>query len=388
MIIHVDMDAFYASVEERDRPEIKGYPVIVGGNANGRGVVAAANYAARKYGIHSAMPAITAKRLCPNAIFLKPRIKYYAQVSKNIRAIFYRYTPLVEPLSLDEAFLDVSGCERLHGSAENIGLKIKSEIKKELELVASVGIAHNKFLAKLASDIEKPNGFVAIDANSVETYLSPLPVSRLWGVGKAAEKSLGKINVSTIGGLQKLPLATLENQFGRWGTRLWELSRGIDQREVIPDHTAKSISNERTFFHDIGDLRILKSTLLPLTEQVARRLREAGLQARTVNIKVRFSSFRTITRAQTLERHTNITRDLWRVAATLLENKIPLSGKKVRLIGIGVSKLSQDQEQAELFVSPERARLKTVDEVVDKVNSRFGSTTLKRGLGINQKIRN
>lgn len=391
MIIHIDMDAFYASVEERDRPELRGQPIIVGGSADGRGVVSAASYAARKFGVHSAMPAAAAKRLCPNGIFLRPRIKYYAEISRNIREIFFRYTPLVEPLSLDEAFLDVSGCERLHGTAENIGAKIKSEIKNEIDLVASVGIASNKFLAKLASDIDKPDGFVVVGKNSVETYLAPLPVTRLWGVGKAAEKTLSKLNVFTIGDLQKLPVSTLETQFGRWGTRLWQLSRGIDSRKVVPDHTAKSISNERTFRNDISDRRILKSIMLSLTEQVARRLRDANLQTKTVTIKLRFSNFRTITRSQTLDTHTNITRELWKVAGSLLENNLPESKYAMRLIGVGVSNFEQSHDQAGqqtgLFSNPERSKLKRVDQVVDTVNKRFGPTMLKLGLGLSDKSR-
>ena len=232
MIIHIHMDQFYASVEEQDYPELRGLPFIIGGNADGSGVVAATNYEARKYGVQNAMPVTTAKRLCPKALFLRPRTKYYAEVAKKIHAILFRYTQKVESLSLAEAFLDVEDCEYLHGPAEDIGRKIKSEIKNELGLVASVGIATNKFLAKLASNIDKPDGFVFVDQIFMETYLAPLPVSRLWGVGKVAEKSLAKLDVHTIGDIQQLSVSTLENQFGRWGKRLWELSRGIDERDV------------------------------------------------------------------------------------------------------------------------------------------------------------
>jgi nucleotidyltransferase/DNA polymerase involved in DNA repair len=235
LILHIDMDAFYASVEERDRPELAGQPVIVGGTPEGRGVVAAANYEVRKYGVHSAMPAATAKRLCPQAVFLRPRMDYYAEVSKQIRAIFGRYTPLVEPLSLDEAFLDVTGTEGLFGPPAELGRQIKREIRDELRLTASAGVARNKFLAKIASDLDKPDGFVVVEPGREQEFLDPLPIGRLWGVGRATGGKLEKLGVQTIGQLRQLSSELLTEQFGKHGGHLWQLAHCIDDRKVVPD---------------------------------------------------------------------------------------------------------------------------------------------------------
>lgn len=239
MILHVDMDAFYASVEERDRPELAGKPLIVGGTPEGRGVVAAANYAVRKFGVHSAMPAATALRLCPHAVVLPPRLHYYAQVSEQIRDNFLRYTPLVEPLSLDEAFLDVTGSEPLFGPSATIGRRIKLAIHDELRLVASVGVAPNKFLAKIASDLEKPDGFVVVDAERIQQFLDPLPVGRLWGVGRVAGQVFEQMGVSTIGQVRRLSAEALRERFGQVGDHLWQLAHGIDERRVVPDREAR-----------------------------------------------------------------------------------------------------------------------------------------------------
>ena len=266
MILHVDMDAFYASIEERERPELAGKPLIVGGTPQGRGVVAAANYAAREYGVHSAMSAARARHLCPHATFLRPRMQLYAQVGSKIREIFHRYTPLVEPLSLDEAFLDVAGCEALFGNAETIGRRIRDDIASELRLAASVGVAPNKFLAKIASDLKKPNGFVVVPPDGVQEFLDPLPVGRLWGVGRASGRVFDKIGVHTIGQLRRLPEDLLVDHFVSHGTHLARLARGIDDRRVVPDRVAKSISHETTFPQNVCDPHILEAWLLDLTE--------------------------------------------------------------------------------------------------------------------------
>src|SRR5439155_7141135 len=286
-ILHVDMDAFYASVEQRDRPELRGLPVIVGGSAEGRGVVCAASYEARKFGVHSAMPAVTARRLCPQGIFLPPRMEHYAQISRQIREIFQSFTPLIEPLSLDEAFLDVRGCEGLFGSAPEIARKIKERVRAETELTASVGVAANKFLAKLASDLKKPDGLVVIEPTQVEAILAPLPVGRIWGVGAKGEKRLHALGIRTIGQLAALPEQVLVDHFGDNGRHLWRLARGIDDRQVVPDEEAKSISTETTFARDIGDRDVLRSWLLDLVEHLGRRLRRVGVHARTIELKVR-----------------------------------------------------------------------------------------------------
>ena len=278
MILHVDMDAFYASVEERERPELAGRPLIVGGTPEGRGVVAAANYEVRKYGVHSAMPTSKALRLCPQAIVLPPRLGYYAEVSEQIRAVFDRYTPLVEPLSLDEAFLDVTGSEPLFGSSVAIGREIKQTIRDQLRLTASVGVAPNKFLAKIASDLQKPDGFVVVEDDQVQDFLGPLPVGRLWGVGRVANQVFDRLGIKTIGDVRRMPVDVLHRHFGQMGEHLFQLSRGVDERRVVPDRDAKSISHETTFATDIDDLEALRAWVAELAEQVAWRLRHYTIE--------------------------------------------------------------------------------------------------------------
>jgi len=385
-ILHIDMDAFYASVEEREQPELQGKPVVVGGSRKRRGVVSAANYEARKFGIHSAMPAVTAHRLCPQAVFLPVRMDFYAKISREIRQIFGRYTPLVEPLSLDEAFLDVTGSEGLFGSAVTIGRAIKRAIRDELNLVASVGAAPNKFLAKIASDLEKPDGFVVVDAGRIQDFLDPLPVTRLWGVGKQSNKVLQRLRVETIADLRRLPVEVLHDHFGSHGEHLWQLAHGIDDRRVVPDREAKSISHETTFAEDISDGDALKAWLLDLTDQVARRLRRHQLRGRTVQIKVRYGDFRTITRAQSLPQPTNSTDELWHIVRELFDRAAVQ--QPVRLLGMGVSELRQgDAVQGLLFDQEEAQQQSRIDEVGDQVRDRFGSGALRRGATLGHKPR-
>lgn len=377
-IIHVDMDAFFASVEVRDRPELAGRAVIVGGTPEGRGVVAAANYEARSYGVHSAMPAARARRLCPRAVILPVRMAHYAAVSREIRTIFERYTPLVEPLSLDEAFLDVTASERLFGSAQDIARRIKREIAAELNLVASVGVAPNKFLAKLASDLEKPDGFVVVRCGQEQAFLDPLPVGRLWGVGRAAMGTLARLGITTIGQLRRCPRALLEERFGKAGAQLWRLAHGIDQRPVVPEREAKSFSNESTFAVDIDDTLILQDQLRTLSAQVAQRLRHAGLKAWTVQIKVRFADFRTITRARTLPAATDITRELSCAAVNLLIDRVPARHPPVRLLGVAASGLTREPSQGDLFASAAREQHSRLDAVADRIEARFGAGKARR----------
>ena len=380
MILHADMDAFYASVEERDRPELVGKPVIVGGSAEKRGVVCAANYVARKYGVHSAMPAITAHRLCPQGVFLPPRIDYYAEISGQIRTIFERFTPLVEPLSLDEAFLDVTGSEHLFGPAVEIGRQIKEAIRQELRLVASVGVAPNKFLAKIASDLKKPDALVVVEPDNVHEFLDPLPVERLWGVGKQSSKVFQRLGIRTIGQLRQWPLGVLQSRFGSSGEYLWQLAHGIDDRSVVPEREAKSISHETTFEHDIADMEVLRAWLLDLTEQVGCRLRRHGLRGRTVQLKVRFADFSLITRSQTLPEPTDITYELWQAADELLCQRLPADHLSVRLIGMGVSGLDDSgQVQGLLFDQQDRQKQTRLDTVADQVKARFGAGAMRRG---------
>ncbi len=380
MIIHVDMDAFYASVEERDRPEIKGKPVAVGGTPEGRGVVAAANYKAREFGIHSAMPMARAKRLCKDLIILPARHDHYAEVSREIRAIFHRFTPLVEPLALDEAFLDVTASRRLFGTAPAIGRRIKQEIRSELKLTASVGVGPNKYVAKVASDLKKPDGLVVVDPQNVQPFLDPLPVSRLWGVGKVADGRLAEYGIRTIGQLRMMQPDFLEKLFGNWGEQLWKLSQGIDERPVVPDHEAKSISHETTFPEDLTDRIVLMEKLMELTDQVARRLRRNGLSGRTVQVKIRFTDFRTMTRSRKLKRPSHTTRDLWKTAAGLLNSNLPKTHPGIRLIGMGVQDLSSGlPHQRDLFDQAGDDRQKKIDEASDRIRDRFGDSILRRG---------
>ncbi|HBJ38076.1 MAG TPA: DNA polymerase IV [Planctomycetaceae bacterium] len=386
MILHVDMDAFYAAIEERDRPELVGKPVIVGGSPDGRGVVAAANYAVRAFGVHSAMPTSTALRLCPHMIILPVRMAHYAAISHQIRDIFFRYTPLVEPLSLDEAFLDVTGCRQLFGDAATIAKRIKQDIKQETGLVASVGVAPNKFLAKIASDLEKPDALVIVDPAKVIEFLDPLPVGRLWGVGKVTGKAMQRLGVETIGQLRLLSLETLKVTFGDSGEHFWRLAQGIDDRSVVPDRDAKSISHETTFSADISDIELLRCWLIDLTEQVARRLRRHDRIGRTVQIKLRFSDFSTITRSRTLPKPTDVTQEILQTAQDLLTEAFRSSrgtgSKSIRLIGVGVSGLDQSRDvQPLLFDDPDEQRhvkQKDLDRVADAVRERFGNAALKR----------
>jgi DNA polymerase-4 len=380
MILHADMDAFYASIEQRDRPELAGKPVIVGGTPQKRGVVSAANYVARRYGVHSAMPAVTAHRLCPQGVFLHPRIDYYAEVSGQIREIFERFTPLVEPLSLDEAFLDVTGSEHLFGPAAEIGRQIKQAVRQEIRLVVSVGVAPNKFLAKIASDLKKPDALVVVEPGHVQEFLDPLPVERLWGVGKQGSKVFQRLGIRTIGQLRQWPLDVLQSRFGSNGEYLWQLAQGIDDRPVVPEREAKSISNETTFERDIADLEVLRAWLVDLVEQVGWRLRQHRLRGRTVHLKVRFADFALITRSQTLPEPTDITHELWQVADELLCQRLPVGHLPVRLVGMGVSGLDDTgQVQGMLFDGEQREKQSRMDAVADQVKEKFGFDAIRRG---------
>lgn len=378
-ILHVDMDAFYASVEQREHPELKGQPVIVGG-IGGRGVVSAASYEARGFGVHSALPMATARRLCPQGIFLPVRMKHYAAISRQIREIFLAFTPLVEPLSLDEAFLDVRGCEGLFGPAAEIARQIKCRIKAETGLIASVGVAPNKFLAKLASDYGKPDGFMVLTPDQVAGILAPLPVSRIWGVGPKGEKRLRALGIHTIGQLAALPERVLIDHFGEAGPTLRRLALGQDDRRVVPDREAKSISTETTFAHDIGDRQLLRDWLLELVDHLASRLRHEGLYARTVEVKIRSSDFRTRNRSVTLDEATNLTNVLWQAVAELFERSLSRECLPVRLLGVGATKLVRDPcVQRGLFDGETREQQGALDQAIDAIRGKFGRGAIRRG---------
>lgn len=374
------MDAFYASVEQRDQPDLAGKPVVVGGTAQQRGVVAAASYEARNFGIHSAMPSSQAIRLCPEAIFVPMRMNYYREISDQIQDIFLRYTPLVEPLSLDEAFLDVTDSTRLFGDASEIGKSIKNDILTELRLTASIGIASNKFLAKIASDLEKPDGFVRIPEPS-QAFLDNLPVTRLWGIGEVTSGKLAKIGIHTIADFRLTDKKVLEKALGHRARQLLRLANGVDDRKVTPEIETKSISRETTFVTDIQDIETLEASLMHLTEDVAVRLRRKNLFTRTVGIKLRFADFHTITRDKTHVEPTNVTQPIWKSVQNLLHSAIGGTNFRIRLIGVHLQSLESEPEQKNLlFDRNELQRQSQVDLVVDSINERFGTSTVHRGI--------
>lgn len=379
-IVHVDMDAFYASVEVLDDPSLRGRPVIVGGTPEGRGVVAAASYEARRFGVHSALSAARARQLCPQGVFLRPRMARYAEVSEQVFAVFAVFTPLIEPLSIDEAFLDVTGCQRLFGPAAAIGRALKVRIRADVGLVASVGVAPNKFLAKLASELEKPDGFVVIEQAEAVARLADLPVGRLWGVGEVTERELVARGVRRVRDLLACDAEALTALLGRHARGLRELALGIDDRPVVPDAEAKSIGAETTFARDIADEPALREEINELVERVARRLRAAGLRARTVHLKARYPDFTTVTRAVTLPTATARTPDLRDAARDLLTRRLGRRGRPLRLVGVTLTGLDPAVGVApELFADPAAEKTDIVDHVLDALQDRFGSGAIHRG---------
>jgi len=374
-IIHVDMDAFFASVEQRDRPDLRGKPVIVGGSPEGRGVVSAASYEARKYGVRSAMPCARAKRLCASAIFLPVDMARYAAASREVMGILREVTPLVEPLSCDEGFLDVTGSRALFGEAEEIAWAIKHRIREELALTASVGLATNKFLAKLGSDLEKPDGFVVVPEGHEAEFIRPLSVSKLWGVGPATAARLEGIGLKTVGAVADCPLPLLRAQLGDHAEGLQRLARGIDDRPVQPDHEAKSISAETTFETDTDDANFLNRVLLDLADHVAERVRRNGVMARTVTLKLRFDDFATITRDATLPEPTAAGLAVYEQARELL-SRLRLGTRRVRLIGVGTSNFAV-QRQLSMFDDSAR-RAEQAEKAIDQLRGRFGPDAVRR----------
>jgi DNA polymerase-4 len=374
-ILHVDLDAFFAAVEQRDRPELRGKPVVVGvGGRHDRGVVSAASYEARKYGIHSAMPLRTAAGLCRDVVFVPVDGRKYSAVSKQVMEILRRYTPAVEPVSIDEAFLDVAGSEALHGSPIDMGRAIRSDIFAELRLTASVGVATTKLVAKVASDLRKPDGMVVVAPGTEAEFLAPLPISRLWGVGAKTAEILAEFGVRTIGDLAALPEDVLARRFGRQGPVLSQRARGIDPSPVTGSDPARSISHEHTFDVDTADPEALERTLLALSEGVASRLRTGGVKARTIAVKVRDSSFHTVSRQRTLQEPTDQTEVVFATARDLARPQ--LRGIRVRLLGVAASHLG-DGEQISMFsVVDERQR--RVTEAADAIRKRYGAKAIRR----------
>jgi DNA polymerase-4 len=352
----------------------------VGGTPETRGVVAAASYEARKFGVHSAMSSYRAHRLCPHGVFILPRMSRYVEVSRDIRMILDSFTPLVEPISIDEAFLDVTASAALFGTGSQIGRAIKQRIRGEVGLVASVGVAPNKFLAKLASDLEKPDGFVVITEEEAETRLAPLPVTRLWGVGKKTEEVLRAAGIDTIGDVVRASHATLERLVGSYAAHMQELARGLDDRDVIPGAEAKSIGAENTFARDLSGAEELRAELDLLSERVAVRARDEGVVGHTVNLKARYADFTTVTRAMTLPVPTNESVTIRDAARELLVQRLDRQGRALRLLGVSLSNLSHSEEVSRnLFDTPRSTRNRTLDSVMDGLRQRFGAGVVRRG---------
>ncbi len=382
-ILHCDMDAFYAAIEQRDRPELRGRPVIVG-HAGKRGVVSTASYEARKFGVHSAMPSSVAKRLCPAGIWVAPRMEVYAGVSRQVFEVFESMTPLVEGLSLDEAFLDVTASELLLGGGEAIARRIQERVFAETGLGVSVGVAACKFVAKVASDLRKPRGIVVVPPGGEPEFLAPLPVARLWGAGKVSQRTFAALGLRTIGDVQRLDRAALVRAFGEaGGAHYFALCRGDDARDVEPDRDAKSIGRETTFGDDVVDDVRLDSILLQLCESVGSRLRRAGLRGSVVRLKLRFPPFETVSRQRALERPTHDDLVIYRVAAALL-GAARAPGTPVRLVGVTVGDLLEGPAavQRGLFESPETSqRAERVLGAIDAIRGKFGKGAIRRAGG-------
>jgi len=375
-IIHIDMDAFFASVEQRDHEEYRGKPLIVGGAVDKRGVVSTASYEARKYGVHSAMPMAEAVRLCPNGIFITANMANYKRESNRIMEIFKRYTPIVEAVSIDEAFLDVTGSIKLFGTAEEIAQKIKNDIKKEVNLTASVGVANCKFMAKLASEMRKPDGFYVLPMENLEKDVWPMPIKNMLGIGKSTAVKLESLGLKTIGDIAKTDQNLLKRVLGKNGESVWRLANGDDDRIVITARDVKSIGREMTFPHDIDDFVILEKVLSELAEEISYALRNEHLRCRTVSLKVRFDDWKTITRAATLKEPTANYHHIYQEGKILLNSNVK-PGMKIRLIGLSGSNLTADQfKQETLFDDGKNEKFEKLDAAVDLINEKYGKKTV------------
>jgi DNA polymerase-4 len=377
-VLHVDMDAFYASVEMRDRPDLAGRPVIVGGTG-GRGVVLSASYPARAFGVRSAMPVATARRMCPRAVFVPPRHRLYAEVSKEVMAIFGAVTPDVEPLALDEAFLDVSGARRRLGSPAAIAARIRAEVAAQQGLTCSVGLAATKFVAKIASARCKPDGLLVVPQAGTLDFLHPLPTSALWGVGARTGEALARLGLKTVGDIAHTPVATLQQELGvAHGTHLAALAWGRDERRVTPHVPEKSIGAEETFAEDIDDPERIRRELLRLSGRTARSLRDSGHLARTVSVKLRLASFKTMTRSRTLSYPTDVAHEIYATACSLYASAGLDRGARLRLVGVRVSGLVPTAGAvAQLSLDDPPAGWREAEQAVDKITRRFGSGAVR-----------
>lgn len=379
MILHVDMDAFYASVEQIDNPWLKGRCVIVGGTG-GRGVVAAASYEARRFGVRSAMPIFQARQLCPQGVFIHPRMDRYREVSGEVMAVLQEFSPLVEQVSIDEAFMDLSGTERLHGPPADLALLLKKRILEAVHLTCSIGVAPNRFLAKIASDFKKPDGLTVISFDQVADFIDRLPIDKVPGVGPKTQLKIAELGIRFLGEIRKFPEPTLASIFGSYGRRLLELSRGIDPTPITPDSPAKSVSSECTLEKDTCEPAALNRCLLEQAEEVAAGLRKEGVKARTVVLKIKHADFRLCTRRTTFTPATQSSKELYRQARRLLD-EYRLT-QKIRLIGLGATGFvpADAPRQQELFVGAETSKdgWEKVDRTVETIKSKFGDKVIQR----------
>jgi len=380
MILHIDMDAFYASVEQLDNPRLKGECVIVGGLSN-RSVVSAASYEARKFGIHSAMPMFRARQKCPQGIVIRPRMDRYKSVSKKIMSLLREFSPRVEVVSIDEAYVDITGCSRLHGEPHEIAAHIKNKIKDTVNLTCSVGVGPSKFIAKIASDLEKPDGLTILMPEQVSQFLEKLLVYKVPGVGKTTLKQLERMGIKTLGDVSKYPKKSLLKRLGKFGRRLMELSAGMDDSPVMPISRRKSVSSEETLLSDIDDKKVLNNYILEQAESVARQLRKEGVKAKTVTLKIKHADFKQVTRSTTLPVPTQSSETIYQTAFRLL-NKYRMK-TKIRLIGVGASGLRTDSAPAQMSLFKDlksnNSNWEKVDKTVDSITAKYGKDVIKRG---------
>ena len=376
--MHIDLDAFFVSVEQAENPELQDKPVVVGGRPDRRGVVASASYEARAFGLHAGMPLTTAYRLCPQATFIEGSFPKYRRASQGFMTILADFSPYLEPVSLDEAYLDATGFESIHGSIRQMALNIKQRIKDELGLCASVGIAGGKVVAKVASELSKPDGLLEVAPGKERSFLAPLPIAKLPGIGRRSERILHSLGIHTIGQLATLPLDTLKHHFGATGKLMHRHANGIDDRAVEPPAAAKSISRETTFGTDTKDQSLLKATLSYLSERVASQLRQWGKQARCVTLKLRYADFTTITRHHTLRQATNTDQTIFNTGFQLLERALSQQKQPIRLIGIGVSSLIEPSKQLDMLDASSQ-RLEKLDRAIDRIRKKYGFTAIQTG---------
>jgi len=384
VIAHIDMDAFFAAVEQRDDPSLQGKPVIIGADpkkGKGRGVVSTCSYEARKYGVHSAMPISAAYARCPHGIFLRGHMHKYSDVSRKIFDVLHEFTPHVEPISIDEAFLDITGCYHFYQTPYNLCLAIKERIKNDLRLTASIGIAPNKMTAKIASDYGKPDGLKEVTPETLQAFLRPLAVERLWGVGKQTRQTLNRMNIQTVGELAQCSPKVLTKDLGSHGLHLFDLANGIDDRKVEQDEIIKSVSHEHTFEVDARERAEMESILSFLSEKVSRRLRRYGLKGKTVTIKIRLSDFKTVTRARTLDERINFFEDIYQTAKNLF-GEFYMSSMKIRLLGVKVSGFEDSYVQEGLFSKPNAAKRERIHQAVDLIKDKFGEQAIRRARNV------